>query len=477
MSGKNIVSEIVERRLHDIEERGYNFGYDIPEKRTRPINAFMKDKGAILEIKRASPSKGDISPDLDAVGTAKIYRDCGAGAISCLTEENYFKGSLKDLMDVCNAVPDVAVLRKDFIVDEKEVDIAFLCGADAVLLISGILTLDKMRSMTERCKALGIRALVEVRTSEDAEKAVALRKDFSDTIICGVNSRNLKDFTIDLLVPGMMKNKIGGDVIFESGITTPECASRVGQMGFAGILLGEYAARNPEKAKVFVLAFKSGKENASGKMMLEVAKKISAKNEKPLVKICGLTRKEDVLLADELGADFVGFIFAGGFKRNVCDGRFDLMKDCLSNVKALKVAVVTDVGSEEFKKACSLVKGGILDLIQYHGVPYEMYNSLSEDVKDLPHYFALTDKENISDAECDEMFSKGEARYMQDCRGHGYVNDGHLWLAGGVTSENVCELYEKFHPELIDVSSGIEDEDNVGIKNASKLKKFFDELK
>ena len=231
---KNVIAEIVERRKKDIAERGYTFGFDIPEKRTRPVNPFMAEKGVILEVKRASPSKGDIAPDLNSAETARRYRECGASAISCLTEENYFKGSLQDLINVCNEVQDVAVLRKDFLIDEEEIDIAYRCGADAVLLISGMLTLEKMLSMTKRCKDLGIRALVEVRTLEDAEKVLEVKKFYEDTIVCGVNSRNLKDFTIDLLVPAMLKKKLGGKVIFESGITTPEAASKIASMGFTG---------------------------------------------------------------------------------------------------------------------------------------------------------------------------------------------------------------------------------------------------
>ena len=221
----------------------------------------MESKGVILEVKRASPSKGNIAPDLNSAETAKKYRANGASAISCLTEENYFNGSLKDLMAVCEAVPDVAVLRKDFLIDEEEIDIAYRCGADAVLLISGMLTLEKTLSMTAKCKELGIRALVEVRTLEDAEKVLEVKKQYADTIVCGVNSRNLKDFTIDLLVPAMLKNKLGGKVIFESGISTPEAASKIASMGFTGILLGEFAAKNPERTWDFVKAFKETNEN------------------------------------------------------------------------------------------------------------------------------------------------------------------------------------------------------------------------
>ena len=473
MSEKNVIAEIVERRKKDIAERGYNFGFEIPDKRTRPINPFMESKGVILEVKRASPSKGNIAPDLNSAEAAKKYRANGASAISCLTEENYFKGSLKDLIEVCEAVPDVAVLRKDFLIDEEEINIAYRCGADAVLLISGMLTLEKMLSMTAKCKELGIRALVEVRTLEDAEKVLEVKKQYADTIVCGVNSRNLKDFTIDLLVPAMLKNKLGGKVIFESGISTPEAASKIASMGFTGILLGEFAARNPARTWDFVKAFKETDENLCGKKLVELANKVNLRGEKPMVKICGLTRKEDVLLADELGADFVGFIFATEFGRNVYGQRFNALKDCLGKVKAFKVAVITRPETEEAKAAVQLVKDGVLDFVQLHGITYDQ---MPDYIKEIPHYFAITKKSKTEDFNAPKLFAYGEPRYLQDSGDHNYETDEHLWLAGGVTCENVESLIQQFQPELVDVSSGIETSE-LGIKDHAKLRELIKKIK
>ena len=514
---KNVIAQIVEQRKKDIASRGYNFGFEIPKKRTRPVNPFMAERGVILEVKRASPSKGDIAPDLNPAETALKYRANGAKAISCLTEENYFKGSLADLMAVCAAVPDVAVLRKDFLIDEREIEIAYLCGADAVLLISGILSLEKMKSMTAKCAELGIRAFVEVRTEDDAEKVLQVKKTYPDTIVCGVNSRNLKDFSIDLLVPAQLKKKLGGDVIFESGITTPDAAGKIGSMGFSGILLGEFAARNPEKAGEFVRAFESSKENLYGRKMISLAEKVyerrssdfcaagsanaknagagggiagaiggkissavasALKNEKsgkrPLVKICGLTRVKDILLADSLGADFVGFIFASEFGRNVYGKKFAEIGRALASVKAFKVGVITNLESEESFAAAEFVKIGVLDFIQIHGVRYE---DVPGYLKEVPHYFALTEKMGDFAKNAEELTSRGEPRFLQDSKSHSYSTDenGHLWLAGGVTAENVRSLCKKYKPELVDVSGGIEGE-ILGEKDEAKMTKFFEEI-
>ncbi len=497
---ENIIAKIVELRKKDIEKRGYNFGFEIPKTRTRPINTFMAQKGVILEIKRASPSKGDISPNLNAVETAKKYRENGAKAISCLTEENFFKGNLKDLIDVCSSVQDIAVLRKDFLIDEKEIEIAYLCGADAVLLISGILPLEKMLSMTKKCATLGIRAFCEVRTNEDAKKVLEVKKIYPKTIVCGVNSRNLRDFSIDLLVPAMLKKTLGGDVIFESGITSSQAAKKVASMGFSGILLGEFAAKNPQKAGEFVKAFQNQTETLCGKKFLELAEKLNlpprrfslleaqvtkhcrsietttsqiSKSSKtfkaPFIKICGLTRAEDVLLADSLGADFLGFIFAKEFGRNVYGEKFTQIQKILPQTKALKVAVITNPNGDEAKLASELVEKGVLDFIQLHGISYD---EVPQKLQNLPHYFALTEKMGNLSELSQKLNSYGEARFLQDSKNHNYGEKEHLWLAGGVNPENVAELCQKFSPELVDVSSGLEDE-ICGEKNPNKMKKFF----
>ena len=475
----NIVGQIVEKRKKDIEKKGYTFGFEIPAKRDRPLNPFMQDKGVILEVKRASPSKGDIAPNLDSVETAKRYQKNGASAISCLTEENYFKGSLKDLMAICKAIPDIAVLRKDFLLEEEEIDISYRCGADAVLLICGILRLEKLLSMTKRCKELGIRALVEVRTQEDVEKVLQVKREYADTIVCGVNSRNLKDFTIDLLVPAMLKKKLGGQVIFESGITTAQAASTIASMGFAGLLLGEFAARNPEKAGRLVQAFKAQKESLYGKKMLELAEVIENKSNKtrgdrPLIKICGLTRAEDLLLADQLGADFTGFIFAQEYGRNVYGPKFKAMEPYLEKIKAFKVAVITNPLSEEAEQAARLVQEGKLNFIQLHGIPY---NKVPEKFLNLPHYFAITDKTGNLEDLSHELKDLGQARFIQDSKEGNYSQEGKLWMAGGLSPDNISQLVKKYNPELVDLSSGLEDSGQTGIKNPDKMKKLFEALK
>lgn len=488
----DILTEIVNKRIDDIKKMGISFGIDIPEKRLRPVHNFITEKGVILEVKRASPSKGDIAPELDAAATALSYAKAGAAAISCLTEKNYFKGNLYDLINICKAV-DIAVLRKDFLIYPEEIEISYRAGADAVLLIARILDADTMLQMAEAAAAYGMTSLVEVRSDEDISKLALLVQDFNskkidlNLIVCGVNSRDLANFKIDLLKPCELLEKInkifGKDarVIFESGIRTPQAAAFAGSLGFTGMLLGEAAAKNPKIRKELVESFVKSPVTKNSEFWSAFKTSTNLNNQslanhtqRPLIKICGLTRSEDVLYADSLGADFTGFIFAEGFVRNVCGEKFEKMIPVLKQIKAKKIAVITDAKSKEAELAVEYIKKGFLDCIQLHGIKY---SEVSSEILMLPHYFAVTDKCDDFLKETEKLFLMGEPRFLQDSKKRTYDLNKKLWLAGGVTAENVRELKDKYQPELIDISSGIEDEALPGIKNHNKIKKLFEVLK
>ena len=404
----DILTTILEKRKEDMSRLGVTFGYKIPESRQRPIHPFLPEKGVILEVKRASPSKGDIAPGLNAAETARSYTQAGAAAISCLTESNFFKGNLEDLMQVCRAVdtsasPAPAVLRKDFLLYPEEVEISYRAGADAILLIARILNEAVIIEMAKKAADLGMTCLVEVRSPADLEKLAALADAVDKKfIVCGVNSRDLATFKIDLLKPCALLEKIrkvlGEDsrVVFESGIRTPQAAAFAGSLGFGGMLLGEAAAKAPELRSQLVKAFVEARPTKNAEFWHKycntfiksnnvivgldptICTSLSAKdslvkpgNDKPLIKICGLTRAEDVLFADSLGADFVGFIFAAGFARNVCGERFEKILPALKNIRAKKVAVITDPNSPEAATAARYIEEGILDCLQLHRIAYE----------------------------------------------------------------------------------------------------------
>ena len=197
----------------------------------------------IAEFKRRSPSKGEIRRDADPVITARAYESAGAAAVSVLTEEDYFGGSLDDLRAVRKTV-SLPILRKDFVFDEYQVYESAAAGADAVLLIVATLAdeaLGRLRRMTE--DELGMDALVEVHAAGEMKRAAACGAK-----IIGVNNRDLQTFTVSLetsvqLEPIAPKGSV---LISESGISSVGDIRRLRLVGYRAFLIGESLMRAPE---------------------------------------------------------------------------------------------------------------------------------------------------------------------------------------------------------------------------------------
>ena len=190
----------------------------------------------IAEVKRASPSRGDLNLDLDAVALAKTYARCGAAAISVLTEERYFKGSGSDLEAVKRALPDVPVLRKDFILEPYQLFEARAWGADAVLLIVAILDDAALKNLITISHKLGMHCLLEVH--DEAELKRALR---CDARLIGINNRNLHTLEVDINVTKRLRPLIppGRIVVSESGIKGREDIQKLKDWGVDAVLIGE----------------------------------------------------------------------------------------------------------------------------------------------------------------------------------------------------------------------------------------------
>ena len=200
----------------------------------------------IAEIKRASPSKGVINDNIDVAETAKNYESGGACAISVLTEEDKFQGSLHDLQTARNAV-EIPILRKDFIFDEFQIYEAAESGADVILLIAAMLddeVLQNLHSLAEL--DLGLDVLVEVHTLEELERV----KNTGAKII-GVNNRDLHSFKVSLdvsreLIKHAPQNAL---MITESGIMTKDEILELRELGFSGFLIGETLMRSGNAAE------------------------------------------------------------------------------------------------------------------------------------------------------------------------------------------------------------------------------------
>lgn len=206
--------------------------------------ALRKDDGVriIAEVKRRSPSKGEIRPGADPVEIGRIYESCGAAAISVLTDERYFDGSLEALRAV-RAATRIPVLRKEFIVDGYQIDEAAAAGADAVLLIVSALSPEQLADFHAHASGLALDVLVEVHDEVELAAALEIGAD-----LIGVNNRNLATFVTDLAVTERLAPAVPADTVLvaESGIFEHADIVRLEACGAGAFLVGESLMRESD---------------------------------------------------------------------------------------------------------------------------------------------------------------------------------------------------------------------------------------
>lgn len=228
----------------------------LARRRKRPL-------GLIAEVKKASPSKGLIRSDFDPVQLAKAYAEAGADCISVLTDAPHFQGSPEHLRRVREVV-DLPLLRKDFIIDERQIYETRLLGADAVLLIAAILTRAQLSSFHDLARSVGLDVLVEVHDRAELETVLEIGK----ATLIGVNNRNLRTFATDLKVTEELVPLMPPQVtaVSESAISAPEDIARVRQAGAKAVLIGEHFMRQPDVgAAVHALLGPVGQTGSEGK--------------------------------------------------------------------------------------------------------------------------------------------------------------------------------------------------------------------
>lgn len=503
----NILTNIVNQKRKDIEKKGFSLGSKIPKNRTRKIVSFLAQKGTILEIKRASPSKGDIAPNLNPKQLAQTYAKAGTKNISILTEMNFFKGSLEDLNEVANTLMDIAILRKDFIIFKEEIEISYLFGADAILLIARILEKEELLKLSLECIKFGMTPFIEIanQTCIDKFKYVSnALKDSAISPLVGINSRDLSNFSIDTLIPSIYRKLLGDEkIVFESGIQTKESASFVANMGFYGILVGEAVAKNPTLALEIVHSFVSNTLDLNKQMpknalfwekIASIIYQRKVENIKlPLIKICGITNANDAINAYSAGATMLGFICSTKSPRNVDSKKILEIKKELSDkfsTLPLLIGIITESSSKEGQDAIKLASDGVLDAIQYHNCTIKDFISLAKDSQDIAYYVAKR-LQNTNDIDIiKEFLALGNPRILVDSfsvdfiGGNGILADetlvkeakklAPLWIAGGINADNVCHIMDIYKPELIDICSGLEKE--YGIKDINKINNLFKNL-
>ena len=250
MAESTILETIVAQRVQDV--RAAKALHPAAELQAKLRNAPpLVDFGArlradspmalIAEVKRASPSKGDIAPDTDASRQALLYAEGGAAAISVLTEPHWFKGTLDDMLAARNAVDRMganrpAILRKDFLIDGYQVLESRAFGADAVLLIVACLSQSGLTRLLRCTRSLGMEALVEVNNAEEMERAAK-----AGASVIGINNRDLRSFAVDLGTTDRLATSAPAGALLAalSGIASREDVERFQAAGAGAVLVGE----------------------------------------------------------------------------------------------------------------------------------------------------------------------------------------------------------------------------------------------
>ncbi|MEA2001987.1 MAG: indole-3-glycerol phosphate synthase TrpC [Actinomycetota bacterium] len=230
-----MLDEILESTRARLRRTGVDTSGESPAKRAFAGALSRSGLQVIAEIKRRSPSAGDLAIGLDPASQAASYERGGAAAVSVLTEPEYFGGSLDDLRAVRDAV-SLPIIRKDFIVDPRQIAESRSAGADALLLIVAALEVELLRELLDECHVIGIEALVEAHSIKEAGVAVAVGAG-----VIGVNNRDLKTFVTDLAVaeevaPSLPRGRV---LVAESGVSTLAGAGRMAAAGYDAILVGE----------------------------------------------------------------------------------------------------------------------------------------------------------------------------------------------------------------------------------------------
>ena len=382
-----ILSEILDRKREvvarlradpasrDFRDRGLAIRANAtPHLLLRALESNSGGVKIIAEFKRRSPSAGTIRSDLSATDVATRYERGGACAISVLTDEQYFGGSILDLGAI-RASTVLPLLRKDFIIDEIQIYEAAAVGADAVLLIAAALddgALAKLRATAE--DELGLDAVVEVHTSGELRRAVS-----TGARLIGVNNRDLRTFqtsleTSERLIAEAPRDRI---MISESGLQNPKSLRHLRALGFRGFLIGEALMRAPdpeEALRDFIAGAEDGPSlqiscshrpvaGPAGFPTAHSAVATADHSNGIQIKICGVTNANDARACIELGADMIGFNFYPASPRYIEPAMVRRIVDALP-ARTCAVGVFVDADTAEIRK---LAKTAGVRCVQLHG--------------------------------------------------------------------------------------------------------------
>jgi indole-3-glycerol phosphate synthase/phosphoribosylanthranilate isomerase len=423
----------------------------------------------IAEFKRRSPSRGILREDLVPAHVAQAYEVGGAAALSVLTEEKFFGGSLEDLKEARNATL-LPTLRKDFLVDPYQVWESRLVGADAVLLIVATLGDADLRTLWTAVQEAGLEALFEVHDREDLDRALRLEPH-----IVGVNNRDLRTLEVDLGASFDLIDRIpeGVVAVAESGLKGPGDVRRLRDAGFDAFLVGEHLMLSDDMVGALETLIKDA----------GAPRRRSSRTRGTTIKVCGITSVEDGRAAVAAGADAIGLVFWEGSPRRVEVERAREIAAALPPF-VTRVGVFVDAPAERLREVSDTVG---LDLVQLHGDEDEAAvraapRRVIKAVRVGPGFdgreavrFAESGASVLLDTRSDA--APGGTGRTFDWASAAALRDrvAYLVLAGGLTPRNVAEAIRAVRPDAVDVSSGVESAP--GRKDPERMRAFVEAVR
>jgi indole-3-glycerol phosphate synthase/phosphoribosylanthranilate isomerase len=447
----NILSSIVAAKKEKLAsgsfplERWEKRGWEHRELR-RPFRAALevRDPAIIAEVKKASPSKGVLAEDFAAARTAAEYERGGAAALSVLTDEEFFQGSLRDL-EAARAATMLPLLRKDFMIAREQVLEAAAHGADAILLIAAILTEREIRDFREEAARFGMAALVEVHNRPELDRALGGGAD-----IIGVNNRDLTTFELSLETSLRLAEFIPAGVVrvSESGIRDHGDIARLRTAGYSAFLVGEHLMRAPDRTAA-------------------LRKLVAAK----ILKICGITSPGDAAGAILFGATAIGFNFYPNSPRYI-DPR--CAADIASRPDIRRVGVFVNETRQRVEEIARIAR---LDVAQLHGDESPADYPAGLEVWKAVRVTEGSDLSALDETPADALVLDGPAgeRYGGAGKAFDWRRAAALRkpaiLAGGLDASNVAEAIALAHPWGVDACSRMESAP--GKKDHQKIKAFL----
>ena len=458
-STPSVVDEIVARRRADLEPV-LGRAVDLEAApRPRPIAERLAAPGLhlIAELKRSSPSAGRIAGEgEDLVARARAYEAGGAAAISVLCEPHWFGGSIDDLRRVRAAV-SIPVLAKEFVVDERQLPMLRVAGADLVLLLAVLHPADELARLVDRASETGLEPLVEAHDEAELDAALS-----TGARLIGINNRDLRTLAVDTECADRLRALVPDDriVIAESGVRDPSTVARWRALGFDAALVGEALMRAADpsaSAAAFVDAGRQPDDPSN------VARR-------PFVKICGVTDPAGVHAAVRAGADAIGLNIVAGTPRALSTTEAGELAAGARSIGDPEIVLVTaDASDELLTEAVSAVDpsaiqaSGTETVDRLAGFPRPAWKTL---------HVAAAGAGSTDAATGRDLLERGVARILIDTAGGRYqggtgvradataaaiiAREVPVILAGGLTAANVGQALRDIAAVGVDVSSGVE---------------------